>query len=228
MILPMMEFVTDGEYEETKQQKCKFENYIYLKINDKIFKLGITVDYYALKIYIKRLTENLENYMFTLVDEEEMKNCCFPIQMEYVGKFKLNKKRKSHNYRIPNVNLSACGLIYVLNAMYNKDSLDKEDLYNLEYEKSICDNDALKIYIINDVISKLNIVVMEEYDYNKLAESVEYISDVTNKEKLWNKINLKQLKTILLEAEENIERFKALNLYDLNEFVYPNKKQKVK
>lgn len=229
MILPIMDFTIDGPYEGTKSKKSKSENYVYLKIDNKILKLAINTDDNILKFYMKRLIMNLDEFMFNIVCETEMKNCCFPFDMEYVGKFKLpGKTFKTKNYRIPEVDTEECSLIYVLNSIYNKQGLINEDLYNLRAEKEMCEENSAKKIVVEDIISKLDIVVVEEYDYNKLAESVEYVSYITNKENLWNKINLQKLKSILLEAQGNIEVFQKLNLYNKNEFVYTTKNQKVK
>lgn len=226
MILPVMDFTTDGIYSETKHKNTRFENYVYLKIDDKVLKLGVSIDDKILKSYMEFLVSTLDEFMFDIVSEEEMKNCCFPMDMEYVGKFRLRERRKTKNYKIPSVDMPECSLIYVLNSIYDNNGLTKEDLYNLRYEKEASEKENEKKCIIDDIISKLNIVVLEEYDYDKLAESVKYVSYVTMQENLWNKINLQKLKSILLEAEGNIECFKILNLYDTDEFIYPIKKQK--
>lgn len=225
-MLSIMDFTTDGPYEETKRKQSKFENYIYLQIDDKILKLCITVDDKLLKKHMETLVSNLDEVMFDIVSEEEMKNCCFPIKMEYVGKFRLQERRKTKNYKIPAVDIDECSLIYVLNSMYDNNGLTKEDLYNLCYEKENNKENSCKRNIVEDVIYNLLITVVEEYDYDKLKDSVEYVSYVTNQENLWQKINLKNLKNVLSESQKNIETFRNLDLYNPNEYIYPIKKQK--
>ena len=218
MLIPIMDFMTDGPANIQKKSKARYENFVYLLKDDKILKLAITIDKKVIKENIINLMSYLSDDKFEIVDEETMNRFNFPICMEFVGKYKLNKKRKTNNYKIPDEQFFENDLFYYLNSMYSKVSLESIDLFNLYVEKDYCisePNEQLAILwlnVIEDIISNLNIEIIDEYEYIKLSESLDYIEKIRNKEGLWSTINLKKIKNILCDAKENANVFTGLNL----------------
>lgn len=225
-----MFFMDIGREVDFKEPKDK---YIYLLKEDKILKLVVRVDLQIIKRNFIRLLKNLDEKSFITVDKKNFEQNKFPDDMFdlfYVGKYRLNKLRKTENYKIPNFNYIDYDLIYILNSIYNKPSLECDDLWGLnnerEYHSEFLDKKFSKVSmcVIEDIVSNLNINIVEEYDYNKLLESLEYVEHVRNKEKLFNTVNLKNLKNILYDAQGNKDVFEELNI----SVPYENEKQKVK
>lgn len=229
MILPIMDFMIEGPI-PTKKSPARYENYIYLLEEDKILKLAITIDKEVIKCNMLKLKNYLSVDKFEIVDEEAMNNFKFPIEMDFVGKYKLNKKRKTNNYKIPKEQCFENDLFYYLNSMYSKVSLTSTDLSILYIEKDYCISEPKEklsivwLSAIEDIVSNLNIEIIDEYEYTKLSESLDYIEKIRNKEGLWSTINLTKIKSILGDAKGNTNIFLALNLSIKKE----QEKQKVK
>lgn len=230
MLLPfIMEYMYEGGEPEFNHSKF-YENYIYLLKDNKILKLGITIDKKIIEQNFSRLIRYIDEKNFIIVDEEEMENYCFPIDMEYVGKYKLNKRKKTNNYKIPNKSTADCDLIYQLNELYNKHDLDSSDLYFFNNERKYCKEESTEMFasvwvsVIENIVSNLKIEIVEEYDYEKLFSSIDFIENIAHKERILSRINLKHLKIILKEAEMNEETFNDLKINIIEE----KEKQKVK
>lgn len=223
-ILPIMDIECCRDYIEKEIEK----EYIYVLKNNKILKLHITIDEQILidnfiNIY-NVLVENLF-CSFEIVGKKELEKLNFPISMPCVGKLKFNKFRKQDAYKIPGDD-SNTTLFYLINDIYNNNlgknkNIKEEHLYGLNYE-FFCysEEDSMSFTLLTDainkalssIISNLNIELIESYDYEQFVSSLNYIELVRNKERLWSKINLSKLKSILTSAEKNSEVFDNMGI----------------
>jgi len=239
-VLPIMDIEHYGDCNDRKIEK----EYIYVLKNNKILKLYITIDEQILKdnfieIY-NALVEEAFDY-FEIIDENELKKLNFPISMPYAGKIKVSKFRKQDSYKIPSDNPDTT-LLYLINDIYNLNpgkirNLNEEYLYGLHYEyfcnsdresssSEVLINTAGKV--ISSIISNLDIKLIESYDYEQFASSLNYIELVRNKERLWSKINLSNLKSILTRAEKNSDVFDALGIEISESKIELKSKKKIK
>jgi len=215
MFLSTLNLETVNEFNKIMEPKF---NYVYLQKEDKILKLLITINPEIIKYNLTKIGANLnpENYIIT--NEEFVKELNFKYKPCYVGNFKIfGNKHKTNNYNIPNPEDSKCILYYVLNNIANKESVDYLDLQKLtlqkiRYSQVNEENSKMCLNIIEEIKSNLDIEIVNEYDYNKLCESIDYIENILLEERLNSKINLKNIKDILLQSNDNIEIFDYLNI----------------
>lgn len=193
------------------------ENYVYLLKNNKILKLLVTIDPQIIKENLIKVYQTIPKFQFGLVSESTVKKLNLPIQMTYIGKVKLNGKEETRCYNIPDKGFSECDLFYLLNKIYNQSSLTSNDIYRLNLEREYYSFKNLKVAqtwvsVVEDIISKLNIEILDQYDYNKLSNSLEYLEQIEHKEKLYESVELNEFKNILLAAEGNNDVFEDLGI----------------
>lgn len=223
-ILPIMDIEGCRDYIKKEIEK----EYIYVLENNKILKLYITIDEQILiDNFINIYNVLVENSFctFEIVGKKGLEKLNFPISMSSVGKLKFNKFRKQDAYKIPGDD-SNTTLFYLINDIYNNNlgktkNIKEEHLYGLNYE-FFCNSeeDSMSFTLLTDainktlssIISNLNIELIESYDYEQFVSSLNYIELVRNKERLWSKINLSKLKSILTSADKNSVVFKTLDI----------------
>lgn len=222
--LPIMDIECYGDSVSKKVKK----EYVYVLKSNKIFKLYMTIDEQILKDSFVEIYNSLikeVNDCFEIVSKSEVEKLKFPIDMQYVGKMKIGKFKKYDAYKIPSDNVDTT-LFYLINNIYNNNmgdakNINEENLYGLHYE-FVCNLDEVcfssKILmevskkVIDNIISNINIEIIDSYDYEQFLSSFNYIELVRNKEKLWSSINLSKLKSILTSAEKNSVVFETLGI----------------
>lgn len=238
-LIPLMEFESGGyesTYRKKQKQNDKSNKYIYLLNDDKILKLLVYVNPALVRKLFEKLIDNMDEKQFKIVDRKTMYKLNLLMLMPYVGKYKLeNRVIKTENFKVPFAMDDNCSFLYLLNSIYDNISLTREDIidlyhYKVKYIDKFCFTSLKNLpdkqtricaEIIKELLANLNIQIIEEYDKNKLSQSLEYIDFITTMENLNIKETLIKLKEILTEAEVNKTFFDSLmikvKLEDKNE-----------
>jgi len=187
------------------------KNYVYLLENDKILKLLVTIDLQIIKESFIKVYNSIQKNYFIEVNESIVNKLNFPIEME---SFKINDRKF---YSIPNKEFIETDLLYLLNKIYNEKSLSSEDLFKLNLEREYNSTNNLKVAkmwvrIVEEVISKLNIEIIDKYSFSKFSNSLEYLENIEHKENLYNRVELNEFKNLLLTAEGNKDIFEDLGI----------------
>lgn len=227
-LIPFMEIESGGyksTYRKKQKQNDKSNKYIYLLNDDKILKLLVYVNPVLVRKLFEKLIDNMDEKQFKIVDRKTMYKLNLLMPMPYVGKYKLeNRVIKTENFKVPFGTDDNCSFLYLLNSIYDNISLTREDIIDLNHYKTkyihkFCFTSLKNLQdkqtkicaeIIQELLANIEIYVLEEYDKNKLSQSLEYIDFITTMENLNIKETLIKLKEILTEAEANKTLFDSL------------------
>ena len=138
----------------------------------------------------EKLIDNMDENQFKIVDRKTMYRFNLLMPMPYVVKYKLeNRVIKIENFKVLFGTDDNCSFLYLLNSIYDNIGITRKDIialyrYKVKYIDKFCFTSLKNLLdkqtkicadIIQELLSNLNIQIIEEYDKNKLSQSLEYI-----------------------------------------------------
>lgn len=225
LVVPMMDItsISIGDCNEVRRK-----DYIYVYNDNKLLKLYVTINANVLKenfikfyyIMKKELTD------FEIVSEKGLKTYSFPISMPYVGKqtaYEIPGKEDGQILRHIS-NIYEYNHMNMMNRDLNLDEFNIEELFIELCEPCSTDRlSAVKREVIMNIVSNLDIELVETYDYDELCSSVRIIESITRNSIVFNsKIYLSKLKGVLNSAKEYSKMMDKLGI------ALPGKKTDIK